>query len=90
VGTSREAPSEPRLTPVLDKAAFTVLYERLRDSASWGREDRRGALNNLTTTRVAQAAQEIRSGRTVSLAAAVENEVSLDNPDPCQHQMTGP
>ena len=67
-----------------------MLYERLRDSASWGREDRRGALNNLTTTRVAQAAEEIRSGRTVSLAAAVENEVSLDNPDPCQHQMTGP
>ena len=53
------------------------LYERLRDSASWGREDRRGALNNLTATRVAQAAEEIRSGRTVSLAAAVENEVSL-------------
>jgi hypothetical protein len=67
-----------------------MLYERLRDSASWGREDRWGALNNLTATRVAQAAQEIRSGRTVSLAAAVENEASLDNPDPCQHRMTGP
>jgi kynurenine formamidase len=39
---------------------------------------------------VAQAAEEIRSGRTVSLAAAVENEVSLDNPDPSQHRMTGP
>jgi hypothetical protein len=70
--------------------AFMLLNERLRDSASWGREDRRGALNNLTATRVAQAAQEIRSGRTVSLAAAVENEASLDNPDPCQHRMTGP
>ena len=57
-----------------------MLYERLRDAASWGRDDRRGALNNLTTTRVAQAAEEIRSGRTVSLAAAVENQVSLDNP----------
>jgi kynurenine formamidase len=61
----------------------------LQGSARWGLEDRRGALNNLTPTQVAQAAQEIRSGRTVSLAAAVENEVSLDNPDPCQHQMTG-
>ena len=39
---------------------------------------------------MARAAEEIRSGRTVSLAAAVENEVSLDNPDPCQHRMTGP
>jgi hypothetical protein len=90
VGTSGEALGDSRLTPVLDEAAFMVLYERLRDSASWGRDDRRGALNNLTTRRVAQAAQEIRSGRTVSLAAAVENEVSLDNPDPCQHRMTGP
>ena len=61
MGTSREAPGDSRLTPVLDKAAFTMLYERLRDSASWGREDRRGALNNLTTTRVAQAAR--RFGR---------------------------
>ena len=90
MGTSGEAPGDSSLTPVLDEAAFMMLYERLRDSASWGRDDRRGALNNLTATRVAQAAEEIRSGRTVSLAAVVENEVSLDNPDPCQHQMTGP
>ena len=90
MGTSGEAPSDSRLTAVLDEAAFTVLYERFRDSADWGREDRRGALNNLTRTQVARAAAEIRSGRTVSLAAAVENEVSLDNPDPCQHRMTGP
>jgi hypothetical protein len=61
VGTSGEALGDSRLTPVLDEAAFMVLYERLRDSASWGRDDRRGALNNLTTRRVAQAAQEIRS-----------------------------
>jgi Putative cyclase len=90
VGIAGEAPDDSRPTPVLDEAAFLILYERLRDSASWGRDDRRGALNNLTATRVAQAAEEIRSGRTVSLAAAVENEVSLDNPDPCQHRMTGP
>jgi hypothetical protein len=90
VGTSGEGTGDSRLTSVLDETAFMMLYERLRDSASWGREDRRGALNNLTATRVAQAAQEIRSGRTVSLAAAVENEASLDNPDPCQHRMTGP
>ena len=61
MGTSGEAPGDPRLTPILDEAAFMMLYERLRDSASWGRADRRGALNTLTTTRVAQAAEEIRS-----------------------------
>jgi hypothetical protein len=80
VGTSGEATGDSRLIPDLDEATFMMLYERLRDSASWGRDDRRGALNNLTATRVAQAAKEIRSGRTVSLAAAVENEVSLDEP----------
>ena len=42
MGTSGEAPGDSRLTPVLDEAAFMMLYERLRDSASWGREDRRG------------------------------------------------
>ena len=86
MGIAGEAPDDSKLTPVLDEAAFLMLYERLRDSASWGRDDRRGALNNLTAMRVAQAAKEIRSGRTVSLAAAVENEVSQDNPDPSQHR----
>ena len=90
MGIAGEAPDDSKLTPVLDEAAFLMLYERLRDSASWGRDDRRGALNNLTAMRVAQAAKEIRSGRTVSLAAAVENEVSEDNPDPSQYRMTGP
>jgi hypothetical protein len=90
MGIAGEAPGDSKLSPVLDEAAFLMLYERLRDSASWGRDDRRGALNNLTATRVAQAAKEVRSGRIVSLAAAVENEVSSDNPDPSQHQMTGP
>jgi hypothetical protein len=63
VGIAGEAPDDSRLTPVLDQAAFMMLYERLRDSARWGREDRRGALNNLTSTRVAQAARKF--GRVV-------------------------
>lgn len=88
MGASQEARgSEP--IAGLDEATFIALYRRLRDSASWGEDDRRGALNHLTPTQVAQAAREIRSGRTVSLASAVETDISLDNPDPCQHQMTG-
>ena len=34
------------------------------------------------------AAGEVRLGRTVSLAAPVENRVTADNPEPAQHQMT--
>jgi kynurenine formamidase len=66
-----------------------ALYERLRDSASWGREDRRGALNNLTPSHVLAAVGEVRSGHTVSLAAPIETVASQDNPEPCSHEMAG-
>jgi kynurenine formamidase len=89
VDQSKAGPGGRQPTPVLDEASFNALYQRLRGLANWDEDDRRGALNHLTPTQVAQAAREIRSGRTVSLAAAVENQVSLDNPDPCQHHMTG-
>ena len=36
------------------------------------------------------AALEVRSGRTVTLAAPMETEPSHDNPEPSEHQMTGP
>jgi hypothetical protein len=42
MGIAGEAPDDSKLTRVLDEAAFLMLYERLRDSASWGRDDRRG------------------------------------------------
>jgi hypothetical protein len=35
VGTSGDATGDSRLIPDLDEAAFMMLYERLRDSASW-------------------------------------------------------
>jgi kynurenine formamidase len=75
-------------TPVLDEASFDALYQRLRGLAGWAEDDRRGALNYLTPFQVAQAAREVRSGRTVSMAAAIENDVTPDNPEPCRHQMT--
>ena len=56
-----------RLTPV----EFGALFRRLRDAASWGPDDRRGALNNLTPAYVLAAVGEVRSGRTVSLAAPI-------------------
>jgi kynurenine formamidase len=53
----------------------------------WGPDDRRGALNHLGPAQIQAAAGEARLGRTVSLAAPVENQVSADNPDPAQHRM---
>jgi kynurenine formamidase len=74
---------------LLSPADFDALYETLKRRAHWGREDRRGALNHITPYRVVEAAIEIRSGRTVSMAAPIETEVSADNPTPSRHEMTG-
>jgi kynurenine formamidase len=74
----------------MTEAEFRSLYERLRAQVPWGPEDRRGALNYITPAEVLAALGEARLGRTVSLAAPVEDWATLDNPDPAQHQMTGP
>ena len=74
----------------MTEAEFRSLYERLRGQMPWGAGDRRGALNYITPAEVLAAASEVRLGRTVSLAAPVEDWVAADNPDPAQHQMKGP
>jgi kynurenine formamidase len=73
----------------LDAAAFRSLFRHLEQTSTWGTSDRRGALNNITPAQVLAAVGEVRSGRTVSLARPVEDRPSADNPDPCQHEMTG-
>jgi kynurenine formamidase len=69
---------------------FRALYGRLRAQVPWGPDDRRGALNYITPAEVLAACGQVRLGRTVSLAAPVEDWATADNPDPAQHQMTGP
>jgi hypothetical protein len=69
-------------------ADFEVLYQRLQGSSVWGTADRRGALNNITQAHVLAAMREVRVGRTTTLAAPVESQVTVDNPDPCVHQVT--
>jgi kynurenine formamidase len=70
-------------------AAFRSLYRRLEQTSRWGASDRRGALNNITPAQVLAAVGEVRLGRTLSLARAVEDHPSADNPEPCRHEMTG-
>ena len=80
--------ADPSGPAALDAAQFESLYRRIKRQARWGSSDRRGALNNLTAGQVVAAAPEVRTGRTVSLAKPVETEPSVENPEPCQHQMT--
>jgi kynurenine formamidase len=70
----------------LSAAGFRALYDRLRGEAQWGPDDRRGALNHLTPARVAAAAGEVRTGRTVTLAAPLAGSAP-DNPEPGARHM---
>ncbi|MFI1093907.1 cyclase family protein [Streptomyces sp. NPDC020917] len=71
-------------------SAFDALYRRLAASTSWAGGER-GALAALTPGRVAAAAGEVRTGRTVTLAAPVETTPGPDSPEPATHTMiTGP
>ena len=73
----------------LTLAEFDALFKQLRDVTTRGPQDRRGALNNLTPAHMLAAIGEVRSGRTVSLAAPIETVASRDNPEPCGHEMVG-
>ncbi|MEU2774892.1 cyclase family protein [Streptomyces sp. NPDC007162] len=81
------APGSPR---PLTEAAFRDLYRRLRERAGDGGAGRRGGLDRLTPERVLAAAAEVRSGRTVSLAATVETRPAPDSPEPARHRMIAP
>jgi kynurenine formamidase len=85
-GAGPAMPAPGRMT----EAEFRSLYDRLRGQVPWGPDDRRGALNYITPAEVLAACGEVRLGRTVSLAAPVEDQATPDNPDPAQHQMKGP
>ena len=83
--------TDPATPPAgMTEAEFRSLYKRLSGLARWGPDDRRGALNYITAAEVLAASAEVRLGRTVSLAAPVEDWAGPDNPHPAEHQMTGP
>ncbi|MGW1610085.1 cyclase family protein [Streptomyces sp. NPDC002285] len=73
----------------MSEAAFRALYRRLREQAG-GTGGDRGALGRLTPERVVAAVGEVRTGRTVSLAAPIETEPGPDNPQPASHRMIAP
>lgn len=72
----------------LTEDEFGALYRRLVSRAAWAR-GARGALDALTPARVLAAAREVRTGRTVTLAAPVETLPGPDNPEPARHRMSG-
>ncbi|MFJ3910895.1 cyclase family protein [Streptomyces vinaceus] len=73
----------------MTEAGFRSLYRELRRAAPGGAEPR-GALATLTPARTLAALREVRSGRTVSLAAPVNTHEAPDNAEPAQHRLTAP
>ncbi|MGW1788007.1 cyclase family protein [Streptomyces tubercidicus] len=80
--------ARPAKPPRLTADEFEVLYRRLLSRTAWASGDR-GALEALTPARVLAAAREVRTGRTVTLAAPVETLPGPDNPEPARHRMSG-
>jgi len=76
-------------TARLSQEEFRTLYRGIQALAAGGAGGR-GALDTITPEKVRAAASEIRSGRTVTLAAQVETEPGPDNPDPAGHRLTSP
>jgi kynurenine formamidase len=70
----------------LSAAEFQALYERLREHAQWGNDDRRGALNHITPARLLAAAREVQIGRSVTLASPLAGSAA-DNPEPGARNM---
>ncbi|WP_229698235.1 cyclase family protein [Wenjunlia tyrosinilytica] len=70
-------------------AEFRALYRHLRSTCATATADR-GALETITEDVVRAAAGQVRSGRTVTLAAPVETRQTADNPEPAGHRLVAP
>lgn len=81
----RSAPAAQPASARMTEAEFRSLYERLAGARPWGPADRRGALNHLTPDKALEATSEVTLGRSVSLAAPIEGDVTPDNPEPARH-----
>ncbi|KUO10977.1 cyclase [Streptomyces sp. DSM 15324] len=67
-------------------AEFEALYRQVASRAAWA-EGERGALTALTPDRVLVAGREVRSGRSVTMAAPVQTAPGPDDAEPATHRM---
>jgi kynurenine formamidase len=79
--------------PTTGRAVTEAEYERWKKDLSnwgrWGKDDQIGALNLITTAKRKQAADLVKDGVSVSLAADVDTVKAVDNPNPYEHTMLG-
>lgn len=71
----------------LTKAQFDRLFKQLSNWGRWGKDDQLGTLNLITPALRRKAAALVREGVCVSLARDLNEEKSVDNPDPFRDVM---
>lgn len=71
----------------LSKAQFDQLFKQLSNWGRWGKDDQLGTLNLITPACRREAAALVREGVCVSLARDLNEEKSVDNPDPFRDVM---
>jgi kynurenine formamidase len=69
-------------------AEFGAIFEAVSSWGRWGEGDERGALNEITSERIAAAARLVRSGVAVTLSQPLRTEARVDCPEPAEHRMT--
>jgi kynurenine formamidase len=93
VALSGGALSSQQPAPAGDRTVSDAEYARWKKDLSnwgrWGRDDQIGALNLITPAKRRQAAQLVREGLTVSLAADADTVMAVDNPNPYEVTMQG-
>jgi kynurenine formamidase len=73
----------------IDREAFETWFDELSNWGRWGADDQLGTLNLVTPDVRRAAAREVSEGVSVSLARDVEKTLTVDNPEPFGHTMTG-
>jgi kynurenine formamidase len=93
VALSGGALSSQQSAPAGDRTVSDAEYARWKKDLSnwgrWGKDDQIGALNLITPAKRRQAAQLVREGFTVSLAADADTMKAVDNPNPYEVTMQG-
>src|SRR5207244_12847032 len=68
---------------------FDQWKKYLNNWGRWGKDDEIGTMNFITPAKRKQAAALVKEGFSVSLAADVDTEKAIDNPQPYEHEMLG-
>jgi kynurenine formamidase len=77
----------PTPGPTVTEAEYERWKKDLSNWGRWGKDDQIGALNLITPSKRRQAADLVKEGFAVSLAADVDTVKAVDNQNPYEHTM---